>query len=187
MHAKCFIIDGIVALDGSPNLSWFGFNSNYEHLYQISEPNVILRMQRSFNVQWERGTEVDADMVEKQVQIRRAQVEEQLARANAKSEERRRTHESKAIADEQAGKVHAESARMDRGSGHSQRQSPSLPRSPRGKSSRGDGSKESTGAIDENAEASTTSAPPKSGEHAHRHHHHHRHSGGSKERKTTEM
>ena len=39
MHAKGFILDRNVVLNGSVNLTWYGFQSNHEHAYFIAEPH----------------------------------------------------------------------------------------------------------------------------------------------------
>ena len=183
MHAKCFILDGNVVLDGSASLSWFGFNSNYEHVHQIADPTVVSRMQRSFDALWERSVEVTPGMVQKQIDVRAAQVEAGKVRAQSKSEERKQARETKARVDD-----HAAAARMERGTGHSRRRSLSLPKPPHERSALGIGSMESSGATDENAETGTASVPQKSAGHAHHgHHRHHHRSGSSKQFRSSEV
>ena len=76
MHAKGFILDGNVVLDGSVNLTWYGFQSNHEHAYYIAEPLIVGRVRKSFEELWGRATKVTPEMVAKAVELRATKVEE---------------------------------------------------------------------------------------------------------------
>ena len=63
MDAKCFLLDRRKLLDGSVNLTHYGFAANYEHGHYIAESHVVCRVLKSFEELWEQSTDVSTEMV----------------------------------------------------------------------------------------------------------------------------
>ena len=63
MHTKCWILDGKVVLDGSCNLTHGGLDNNVEHMYRITNAEVVAQVQKDFEHHWANATPVDADAI----------------------------------------------------------------------------------------------------------------------------
>ena len=63
MHTKCWILDGKVVLDGSCNLTHGGLDNNVEHMYYITNAEVVAQVQKDFEHHWANATPVDADAI----------------------------------------------------------------------------------------------------------------------------
>ena len=51
-HAKCLICDEKTVLDGSVNMTHNGFENNKEHMYRITEPQVVAEVLEDFGNWW---------------------------------------------------------------------------------------------------------------------------------------
>jgi phosphatidylserine/phosphatidylglycerophosphate/cardiolipin synthase-like enzyme len=69
MHAKTLIVDKIVAVSGSMNLSHGGAEDNKEHVYRITCKHAIKAMNSDFEDTWKVSEEVTDDMVKEMLEI----------------------------------------------------------------------------------------------------------------------
>ena len=99
MHAKCFLLHRRKLLDGSVNLTQYGFAANHEHGHYVAEKRVVRRVQQCFEKLWERSSEVTSEMVNAVVLNRAARVEKAKQEAHITSDERAQESDRKAQSD----------------------------------------------------------------------------------------